>query len=140
MFNKIIDKWKEIAVIMAIAGLAFNFYVIQSNASEAKQKVEKFEETFANIAQIAHDLQDPNVWLKNYLILNGVDSVDASAWAVYPRGIPRTSDDRIILFAPYIELEGLPEIGVLKILQTPPDSVAELKMLLDTLWDFRSKE
>lgn len=128
--GRIIEKWKEILFISAVVAAALNFYGLRTYASEAKKKVETFEQTFQNIEQIAKSLQDPHTWLRNYLINYGIDSAHAKKWAVIPRcneiidstGLPQES-------IPCLQDSLLPECGVIQITTSSGIRV------LDTLWN-----
>lgn len=129
----IIAKWREAAVIGAFAAVCFTFYGIQADASDAKEKVDKFEETFENIAQIADDLQDPSMWMRNYLINHNIDTAIAKQWSRYTRDPLLDSLGQPMPGLYFLNRKLLPELGVLMVVRD-----SEFKVL-DTLWDFSKR-
>jgi len=126
----LMEKWKEACVIASVASACFIFYGIQADASDAKEKVSKFEETFENISQIADDLRDPKIWFQNYLVNHNISPKVAKVWASYPKEPLRDSLGVPIPGIFFLDKEVLPEMGVLSVYN------GEIKKVIDTLWNF----
>jgi len=126
-------RWKEIIFIFSVVAIAFTFNGYRIEAEETATKVKKFEETFDKIAQIADDLKNPNIWLRNYLVNHGVDSVVAKSWSNIPRGPVMTKSDTTVNI-PYLEADVLPDIGVQKVRKSNGAT-----KIMDTLWNFSKK-
>jgi hypothetical protein len=101
-------RWQTITFIFFAVGAIFTFYAWRAEAvdsvkqvAEVKQQVVQFEQTFKNIEQIAKDLQDPNLWLKNYLVNHGKDTASARIWSQFPRGPVRDTIGKPLANIPF---------------------------------------
>lgn len=130
----LIEKWKELLFIFTVVACAWNFYGLKISAQEASQKVIQFEQTFQMIADIAKDLKDPSSWLRNNLIIHGIDSSKAKLWSQYPQGAITDSLNKPVSNIPFLSKEVLPDLGIFKNISNHGDT-----LILDTLWDFRVK-
>lgn len=133
MLNIILEKWKEATTLVAICGAivwAINF--TQSYAGTVK-KVQEHDTTLDRVTDILEKLQDPNVWLQNWLVNHGIDTVKAEIWSKYSRGPVTGRDGYPLKGVPFLNDSLAPEMGVLVILT---DSSYKI---LDTLWDFTDK-
>ena len=104
-------------------------------ASDTNKKVVKFEQTFDKIAQIAEKLEDPNNWLRQYLLVKGVDSTTAKVWSTYPRGCVKDLKDNCLSDILFLDPSKTPELGIQMVIKDD----GTLKVL-DTLWNFLPKD
>ena len=130
MLEKLMKNWKEVIWIFTVVAVAFTFYSWKVEASDTKKKVDKFEETFKNIEQIAKNLADPNTWLRNYLRTHGEDSIAVKEWIAYAKKVPTDSTgaprNNIIFYDDKV----FPEIGIIKLYILGKETV------IDTLWNY----
>ena len=146
MKNKFLAKlqkhWQILTFTFFAVGAIFTFYSWRAEAVtaaeqvvEVQQKVIKFEDTFNNIAQISKDLQDPNLWLKNYLVNHGKDTASARIWSQFPKGPVVDTLGRSLANIPFLDPQFLPERGIYKLIRGDGNEI-----VLDTLWNFIIKE
>jgi len=133
MLDKLMKYYKEAAWIFTVVAIAVSFYSWKASAEEAKKKVVQFEETFQNIAQIAQRLEDPNTWLRNYLLNHGEDSTDVANWVVYARKVPTDTAGNPRNNVIFYDSVVFPETGLIKMY------IAGKETILDTLWRYPKK-
>lgn len=137
MLDKIQKFWKEVMFIVIVAGVAFQFYDMKTEAKEAKEEVtevkektKQYDKAFEDIAQIAQELADPNKPLRDFLTLRGIHKEVARDWASKPKG-PVVDSLGNELPLSFLDPKLLPEIGVE---MKPADSGYRV---IDTLWNFK---
>ena len=128
------ENWGYFIVLVAIVGFIWGNFETKAIASDAADKANKHDSTFVEIKQIAQDLQSPDLWLKNYLLVHGVDSVIANLWSKMQKGPVFDSLGQPVPSIPFLYPSKLPEKGVL--MMYIGDSLATL----NTLWDFWGKK
>lgn len=121
MINYIKKYWLYVTVILAIAaGISWT--------KDTAKKISQFEQTFEKVAQIAENNEDPDKWLRDALIVRGIDSTLAIKWSKFERGPVCNADDEILPI-PFLNSRRLPDIGILLF----PEN-GNYKTI-DTLWD-----
>lgn len=126
------DKWKEATFIGAIVLTVWQFSIVKLDAADASKKADKYDDTFKNIEQISKDLQDPNLWLYNYLINHDIDTAAAKTWSVMQKGAIKNSKGKPINGIPFLQNAARPEVGVMAIY------INDSLKVSDTLWNFRN--
>jgi hypothetical protein len=117
--------WFYWTVIIALA-------VGVSWAQDKGQKIVTVEQTLAKVSELAKDLKGPDLWLRNFLINNGVDSVTAKTWSQFPKGIV-VNKKGDTLNIPYLSKSELPDKGIYMMISDGKPKT------IDTLWNFRGK-
>lgn len=142
-------KWVITTVTLV---LTFGWWLmgIQTDASEAKKKVDSIEATYKSIEQIAQQVQinqqslaDPKRMLADWLITMGEDPAQVKFWMSMPVGLKEiniadTGAARYMLNIPFILNNGnLPWVGIRAVVKMV-DTTVEIR-IFDTLWDRRVK-
>jgi len=133
-FDYMKKKWKQGVFIFAVASVIITYGTNQilNAASEQKSVNDK-------LTEIVSDLRSPDLWLRNYLVNNDMDSLLAKSYSQYPKGVPRDSNRKPLYGIPHLNKSLLPELGEYRKL-IRVDSLTNKIKILDTLWNFRGKK
>ena len=138
MIDKLKQYWWIGTICIAIASFAFWLYSIDAQASAAKEKADKLEavaektaELNEKMAAVVAQMLNPQLWLRNYLIVRGIDTNLARIWSSYAIGPVRDSLGHPIEGVPYLEEHNVPRRGCLTIWSGGEP------LIVDTLWNFR---
>jgi len=139
-------KW---IVTTTILVLTFGWWLkgIESDAGEAKQKVDSIEQTYKSIEKIAEQVQanqkalcDPKRMLGDFLITMGDEPNTVKYWMSMPVGLEeiKITDSTYMVDIPFILDGDLPWLGIRAVIKQA-DSTAAIR-IFDTLWDHRSEQ
>lgn len=131
MLSKILDYWKQVGSVIVIVGIAVTFV----RAEQTAKKAVALTEIAQQLTVITAELKTPSLWLRNFLINRGVDSVTAKAYSEIPRSSTVNDKGNPIPGLSFINPTKTPDVGELIKITIESDTV-----VVDTVWDVRRKE
>jgi len=123
-------KWDNLLLIAAIVGAVMAFFQMRAEAENAQKEMKQTRQHVEQLAQIASDLKDPTIWLRQWLVLHNVDTTQARIWSQMQKGPVPDSAGKPLPNIPFLQWPGMPELGVLVMYS------GESLKVLDTLWKF----
>lgn len=124
-------QWGYLLMLVAVVTAITVFIDMRETDAAVEKKMEKHDETFEQVKQIAEDLQDPSVQLRIWLVNQGIDTAQARIWSQMQKGPIPDSLGNPLPNIPFLKKKRLMDVGILQMY----DTEGHLKTL-DTLWNF----